>query len=546
MNCKKRIYTYLLIFTLITSATKAQISTSQAYKFNRVMDLISMFYVDTVAENKLIETAIISVLKKLDPHSIYIKKEDVEAMNESLIGSFEGIGITYNILNDTTYIISTAPESPAEKIGVKAGDRIIFIANEKVVGKDLNTDLIKEKLSGKKGSDIAVKIKRKNTILDFTITRGKIPLKSIDASYIINSNIAYIKLNKFAATTINEFEKATKELKKQGAKDIILDLRNNGGGYLDVAIKLADQFFDEKKLIVYTNGVSSPKYEYFSKSKGNYKDAKLVILIDEGTASASEIVSGAIQDWDRGVIIGRRSFGKGLVQRPFNLADGSIIRLTIARYYTPTGRLIQKNYKNGDREYRKDISNRIKHGEMYSADSIHFPDSLKFTTLKNKRNVYGGGGIMPDIFVPVDTTVFPKFYENIIKNGFLYKFVLNKIDIDREKITKLYPTFKKYKENYIIDKIILSELVDFCIKKELKKELENKNSKENKNKAEVEKQYYSCNFNTPNIKNHIKALIARDFWGQQEYYEIINLKDKTIEKAISVINNKNYYKSILN
>ena len=550
MGLRERIYLILLIFTLLVSNVNAQISTSQAFKFNRVMDLISMFYVDTIAEQQLIEKAIVSVLKDLDPHSIYIKKKDVQEMNESLIGSFEGIGITYNILNDTAYIISTYPKGPADDIGIKAGDRIIFIADQKVVGKNLNSKLIKEKLSGKKGSKISVKIKRKRikNLLNFKITRGKIPLKSIDAAYIINSDIAYIRLNKFAGTTMDEFEKATKKLKKEGAKNIILDLRDNGGGYLRTAIKLADEFLDSKKLIVYTKGVSSPKNEYFSDSKGNFKNSKLVILINEGTASASEIVSGAIQDWDKGVIIGRRSFGKGLVQRPFNLVDGSIIRLTIARYYTPTGRLIQKTYKNGYDDYKNDIYKRIEHGELYNADSISFADSLKYTTLKNRRIVFGGGGIMPDIFIPADTSNFPPFYKKIIKNGSLYEFILNKIDIDREKITREHSTLSSYKKKYIVNEKVFKELIEFCIIKELEKKIskESLNEINKEESVDINKLFSSYNFNTSNIKNHIKALIARDLWGRQGYYEIINLQDKTVKKAIDVINNENLYNSILN
>ena len=549
MGLRKRIYLILLIFILLASNLNAQISTSQAFKFNRVMDLISMFYVDTIEEQQLIEKAIISVLKDLDPHSIYIKKEDVQEMNESLIGSFEGIGITYNILNDTAYIISTYPKGPSDKIGIKAGDRIIYIADEKVIGVDLNSQLIKEKLLGKKGSEISIKIKRKHieNLLEFTITRGKIPLKSIDAAYLINSNIAYVRLNKFAATTMDEFEKATKKLKKEGAKHIILDLRDNGGGYLRTAINLTDEFLDTKKLIVYTKGVSSPKSEYFSNSKGSFKDSKLVILINEGTASASEIVSGAIQDWDRGIIIGRRSFGKGLVQRPFNLVDGSIIRLTIARYYTPTGRLIQKTYKNGYDDYKNDISKRIEHGELYNADSINFVDSLKFITLKNKRTVFAGGGIMPDIFIPVDTTIFPPFYKKIIKSGSLYDFILHKIDIDREKITKAHPTFDSYKKKYVVNEKLFKELIEFCIIKELEKKISKEHLLEidNDESVDLNKLFSKYNFNTPNIKNHIKALIARDLWGRQEYYEIINLRDKTVTKAIEVINDENLYSSIL-
>ncbi|MBN1251992.1 MAG: S41 family peptidase [Bacteroidales bacterium] len=549
MNLKNALFTFLLVFSLITTNLKSQISTEQAFKFNRVMDLISMFYVDTIAEQKLVEKAIISVLKDLDPHSVYISKDDVKEMNEPLNGNFDGIGITYNILNDTAYVISTYHDGPSDKIGIKAGDRIIAIADENIAGIGIDTREIKEKLTGRKGTKIKLKIKRKNTekVIDFSITRDKIPINSIDAAYIVNSDIAYIKLNKFSATTLQEFEKKAKSLKKEGAKNIILDLRDNGGGYLKTAIDIADQFLDSKKLIVYTKGLSSPVSEYYSSSNGSFEDSRLVILIDEGTASASEIVSGAIQDWDKGVIIGRRSFGKGLVQRPFYLMDGSMIRLTIARYYTPTGRLIQKTYEVGFDNYNSEIYQRLKNGELFNADSIHFADSLKFITLNNKRTVYGGGGIMPDIFVSADTTNFPSFYKKIIRNGILYEFILNKIDNNRENLLKKHPNFDSFKNNFIVDEQILKEAFEFCVINELENNLSDEKllAIDDSESLEMYNKFEDYNFNNLYIKNHIKALIARDLWGTEEFYQIINLTDKTLLKAINVINDKKLYNTIL-
>jgi len=540
----------IIILSVFQTPTKisAQISSEQTYKFNRVMDLISMFYVDTIAEQKLVEHAIISMLKDLDPHSIYVTKDEVKQMNEPLIGSFDGIGITYNILYDTVYVVRTYPDGPSEKAGLKAGDRIVCVGDELIAGIGIDSEMIKKLLLGKKGSKINLSIKRKSNkkLINYTITRDKIPINSIVAAYKTDGNIGYIKLNKFSATTVNEFEKATKKLKKAGVENIILDLRNNGGGYLRTAIKIADQFLPENKLVVYTKGTSSPRSDYFSTSKSSFEDNKLVILIDEGTASASEIVSGAIQDWDRGVIIGRRSFGKGLVQRPFHLMDGSMIRLTIARYYTPTGRLIQKSYANGYENYSEDIKNRLIKGELFSKDSIHFHDSLKYYTLEKNRKVYGGGGIMPDVFVPADTNFVPAFYRKLLRTGKLNEFILKYLDSNRKIIKHKYPDFIAYNKDYEVDNLMLNELIKFAIVKEFNNPesedyimaLESEDTNENI--------YIKLLGGKEEIVSHqLKALIARSIWGNRAFWEILNQKDITYMKAIAVLKDPQLYNSIL-
>ena len=400
----------LIIFGFINPAYSQRID-ENSLKFYSVLRLINTFYVDTVNETKLVENAINSMLKELDPHSVFIPKKDVQAANENLQGNFEGIGVQFNILHDTLVVIAPLSGGPSEKLGILAGDRILQIDDENIAGIGLTNEGVYKRLKGPKGTKVVVSIKRKGMLelLDFDIIRDKIPIYSRDAAYMVDEKIGYIKLNRFAITTRTEFAEAVDMLREEGMEDLILDLRGNVGGYLNIAIEIADDFFEKGKMLVYTKGEKSPKQENYSTSKGKFKEGKLLTLIDEGSASASEIVAGAIQDWDRGVIVGRRSFGKGLVQAQYQINDGSVIRLTTARYYTPTGRLIQKPYDNGTNEYRMDILSRINRGELAHADSIQFPDSLKFLTLNNKRTVYGGGGIMPDYFVPVDTSYYSDY-----------------------------------------------------------------------------------------------------------------------------------------
>src|SRR3989339_2025656 len=424
----------ILCFSVIflsANKTQGQIVNDHVYKFSKVLSLINTFYVDTVNQEKIVETAIIEMLKKLDPHSIYVNKEEVKKMNEPLEGNFEGVGIQFNIMDDTIMVVSPISGGPSEKVGIRAGDRIVKIG------------IARRSIS---------------ELLDFTVTRDKIPIYSIEASYMIDNEIGYIKLNRFSRTSMTEFKEALSKLKTQNMKKLILDLQDNGGGYLDVAFELADQFLDNNKIIVYTEGINSPRKDYKSTANGEFENGKLVVLVDENSASASEIVSGAVQDWHRGLIIGRRSFGKGLVQRPFDLPDGSMVRLTIAKYFTPTGRCIQKSYEKGAGDYSKDIINRFNSGELSNEDSIHFPDSLKYTTKIKSRAVYGGGGIMPDYFVALDTTPLTDYYSKMIRKGTINSFLLNYVDKNRKDFSAKYPVFDKFFKEYEVSDALLDEL----------------------------------------------------------------------------------------
>jgi len=539
----------LLFVISIKSIVFGQISNDQVHKINRVLDLISMFYVDSIQEDKLIEKAIVSVLKEMDPHSIYINKEEVRAMNEPLIGSFDGIGITYNFLRDTVYIISTFPGGPSERLGIKAGDRIIAINNQTVAGVGINSEEIKKQLTGDQGSYVSLMVKQKGqeNLSSFSVPREQIPIHSIDASYMVDDETGYIKLNKFAANSLEEFTNEAKKLKKDGLQNLILDLRDNGGGYLRSAIDIADQFLNEKKMIVYTEGSNSPKSEYFSSVKGIFEKGKIIILINESTASASEILCGAVQDWDKGLILGRRSFGKGLVQRPFTLMDGSMIRLTIARYYTPTGRLIQKSYDDGYEKYSSDIRNRIEHGELYHLENITLPDSLLFYTLEKHRKVYGGGGIMPDVFVPLDTAIYPKFYQKLIRNGKLSEFVIDFIDKNRNQIISKYPKFEAFNKNFKVDAKIFNEFLKFVQLDYLQNSINQDILLADKSSSslDISQRFDDFDMDNYNISNHMKAVIAQNLFGNSEYYQIINQTDNVVLKALEIFNNENEYNTLL-
>ncbi|NOZ48300.1 MAG: S41 family peptidase [Chlorobi bacterium] len=501
----------------------------QAFKFTRVLSLINTFYVDTVNQESLVEEAITAMLKDLDPHSVYIPEKELKEMNEPLEGAFEGIGIQFNILNDTLYVVSPISGGPSEKLGILAGDRIVKIDSENVAGVGLKNSDVLKKLRGKKGTKVTVYILRRNVkeLLEFEITRDKIPIYSLDASYMVDDKTGYIKLNRFSATTINEFEKAMDKLQKQGMQNLILDLTYNGGGLLKAAIELADEFLKSGKMIVFTEGINSRRQENHSTDYGKFENGKLVVMIDEGSASASEIVSGAIQDWDRGLIVGRRSFGKGLVQRPFRLPDGSAIRLTIARYYTPTGRLIQKPYDHGSKAYRNDLINRYNNGELMHEDSIHFPDSLKFNTLNSKRVVYGGGGIMPDYFIPMDTSYNSAYYRDLIRKGIFNRFALNYVDENRKHLEKKYPDFKTFKEKFPVDDAMMEKLYSFAEEQKLKR-----------NEKDIE-------ISSDNMSIQLKALIARTLWNSNEYFEIINQLDPIFKKAYEAIESDEEYYSKL-
>jgi len=523
----KKIFNILILGLFLTpSFTFSQIEV-ETYKFSRVLSLADNFYVDTVNKEKLVEYAIIGMLKELDPHSVYISADEVERTNEALKGSFDGIGVQFNILDDTLIVVNPIVGGPSEKLGIRAGDRIVEIDSVNVAGIGLKNSDVFKKLRGKKGTKVQVKIKRGNSnkLLEFIITRDKIPIYSVDASYVVKDDIGYIKLSRFAGTTMDEIKKAVTKLKARGVENIILDLRGNGGGYLRTAIDLADEFLTKGQLIVYTEGIHSPKEEKFATDFGGFSEGRLVVLVDEGSASASEIVSGAIQDWDRGLIIGRRTFGKGLVQRQFVLPDNSMMRLTVAKYYTPSTRCIQKPYDKGVKEYSEDIINRYNNGELTNADSIHFPDSLRYETLTLKRTVYGGGGIMPDIFIPLDTTKVSDLYAKLFRKGVIYQFTIDYMDKHRAEFETKYTNFEYFKNEFVMT----DEMYAGLLKRAEKEKIEYTDEDKEKSFKEIELIF--------------KALIARDLWNMSEYFQIVNPTDDTFNKAVEIISNPKEYKN---
>lgn len=499
-------------------------------KIANAMAAVKELYVDTVNEDKIADAAITAMMKELDPHSVYIPKEEVEKANEPLQGSFEGVGIQFQMFEDTLLVVQTIAGCPAEKVGVLPGDRIIYIDDENIAGVKMQNSGIMKRLRGVKGTEVTVKILRKGQkdLLNFKIIRDKIPIYSVDASYMIGKDIGYIKINNFGSQTVTEYLEAFAKLKKEGMKHLILSLQGNGGGYLNAAIQLADEFLHRNKLVVYTQGLRQAKNIANASAIGGFEEGKLIVLIDEYSASASEIVSGAIQDWDRGVIIGRRSFGKGLVQRPIPLVDGSMIRLTTARYYTPSGRCIQKSYENGDdQNYEKDITERYKKGELMNADSIHFPDSLKYQTLLKKRTVYGGGGIMPDIFVPLDTNEYTKWHREIVAQGIVNKYTIKYIEQTREQLKNKYRTFEKYDEQFCLSDQELQELRALAME----------------SKIECEDEVYQKSKTL--IALQIKAIIARDLFTANEFYRIMDSHNESLQRAVDLLHSPGLYESII-
>ena len=479
---------------------------------------IANLYVDQVDDNKLVESAIKGMLEELDPHSTYSTPEEVKRMNEPLQGNFDGIGIQFNMAEDTLFVIQPVSGGPSEKVGILAGDRIVMVNDTVIAGVKMSTEDVMRRLKGPKGTLVNVKVLRRGVpeLLSFTIRRDKIPVYSLDASYMIAPKIGYIKINRFAATTHEEFMDALAALKGQGMQDLILDLQGNGGGYLNAAIDIANEFLGEEELIVYTEGRRSARRDFYADGSGKHQFGKLVVLVDEYSASASEIVSGAVQDWDRGMVVGRRTFGKGLVQRPIDLPDGSMIRLTISRYYTPAGRCIQKPYENTE-NYAADLIERYNRGEMMSADSIHFPDSLKCTTLKKGRIVYGGGGIMPDYFVPVDTTLYTDYHRQVSYKGVLLKVHYQFMDNYRKEWTKKYKNYALFAQNFELTEQMMQRLIDEAEKAGI---------------AYNEEQYRKSE---PLLKLQLKALIARDLWDMNEYYHTINVADESVKKALELL-----------
>jgi len=534
----KKIIISILIFTISVNFVNAQRqrfdpNDENAANLNKLViatSYINSLYVDEVKGSQLVEDAIKGILENLDPHSVYTNAEETRKMNEPLEANFDGIGIQFNMLNDTLYVIQVIPSGPSEKVGLLPGDKIVQVDDQIIAGVNMVNSDITKIIRGKKGTEVIIRIKRGSStdLLDFKIIRDRIPIYSIDATYMADSKTGYIRLSRFAATSLEEFKQSLTTLQNKGMQNLILDLQDNGGGYLHIAYALADQFFDKGKLIVYSEGNKFERSDAISTEQGIFKKGKLVILLNEYSASSSEIVAGAIQDWDRGVLVGRRSFGKGLVQRSINLPDSSMIRLTIARYYTPSGRNIQRPYEVGNaKSYQHDFSVRFYNGEHLNADSIHFPDTLKYSTLISNRTVYGGGGIMPDIFVPFDSTRITDYHLSLVRLGILNKLSMTYLDTHREELNSAYLTSKIYKENFNVSDETLNELLVMA---------------EDEKIAFVEEQY---NKSKEWIRLQLKALIARDLFEMSDYFEIINERNDSYQKALQIINDDEQYNQIL-
>ena len=482
---------------------------------------IKSLYVDSVDEQKLVEDGIRGMLEKLDPHSAYSTAKQTKEMTESLQGSFEGIGVQFNMVEDTLLVIQPVTNGPSEKVGIIAGDRIITVNHTAIAGVKMSKEEIMRRLRGKKGTKVNLGIVRRGISgkLKFVVTRDKIPVKTIYAVYMIRPAVGYIRIGSFGATTYDEFMTGVDSLKKAGMKDLIIDLQENGGGLMQAAIMIANEFLERNDLIVYTEGRRTPRQEFRAQGNGRLLDGKIYALVNEYSASASEIVTGALQDQDRGTVVGRRTFGKGLVQRPIDFPDGSMIRLTIAHYYTPSGRCIQKPYVKGEgKEYAEDIEKRFKHGELYSADSIHFEDSLKCYTLRKHRTVYGGGGIMPDYFVPLDTTQYTKFHRQLAAKSVIINANLRYVDNHRKQLRKQYPTFESFRNGFVVPQKLVDDIVAEAEKEKVKP----------KDDEELQ-------LTIPRLKLQLKALIARDLWDMSEYFAIINEGSDIVNKALEII-----------
>ncbi len=469
------------------------------------------------------------MLKKLDPHSTYTNAEETRELTEPLQGNFSGIGIQFNMLTDTLYVIQTVAGGPSEKVGILPGDRIIYAQDSLIAGVKKKNSEIMKLLRGPKGSTARVRVMRKGVtdLIDFNIVRDDIPIYSVDAAYMATPEVGYIRISRFAESTAKEVSQALKRLKKEGMKNLIIDLEDNGGGYLNAATDIADMFLRRGDLVVFTKGDKSRLSQYTTTSNGKYTDGRLVVMVNQYSASASEILAGAVQDQDRGVIVGRRSFGKGLVQRPFPFPDGSMIRLTVARYYTPSGRCIQKPYSDDD-DYYSDIIERYRHGEFSSADSVHLPDSLRYYTVRNMRPVYGGGGIMPDRFVPIDTTFYSDYYRDLVAKGTVYKFATSYIDQNRNALKKQFPTETSF-------------VRDFSVSDEMIEQLKKAGQADG---VELNEEQFAVS--EPTIRRVIKALIGRDLFEQSTYFRISNDGNPVYREALQIISDPEAYNRLLN
>jgi carboxyl-terminal processing protease len=521
----------MLLFALaVCMGTSAQLrinfgGDSPSSKLKMAESAITNLYVDTVNEKKLVEDAIRGMLKELDPHSTYATAEEVKSMNEPLQGNFEGIGVQFNMVEDTLLVIQPVVNGPSEKVGIIAGDRIVTVNDTSIAGVKMSRTDIMKRLRGPKGTKVNLGIVRRGVkdMLHFVVRRDKIPLHTINAAYMIRPGIGYIRIESFGSTTYKEFMEKAQMLKEQGMKDLVLDLQDNGGGYLQAAVDLADEFLEKGDLIVYTEGRTVRRMGYNAHGGGIMSEGRVVVLVNELTASAAEIVSGAIQDHDRGIIVGRRTFGKGLVQRPIEFNDGSMIRLTVAHYYTPSGRCIQKPYKKGDQEeYAQDFENRLKHGELTNRDSIHFNDSLRYYTLRKHRLVYGGGAIMPDEFVPLDTLQYTRFHRSLAAKSIVVNASLKYIDKERKSLKNRYSTFEQFAQSYEVPQSLIDGIVEEGKKQDIKP----------KDDDELQRSIVS-------LRHQLKALVARDLWDMNEYFRVFNEHSDIVKEGLRQLTMKN-------
>ena len=526
----KKIIISLLIALAATAAVRAEFVLTPERKLALAEQIIAGYYVDSVDTTRIVEDAIRAMLKDLDPHSTYSDADETRELTEPLAGNFSGIGIRFQMVRDTVYVIESIPGGPSEKVGIIPGDKIISCNDTVISGtKKVNSDILKV-LRGPKGSLARLSVVRGSSSqpLTFDVRRDDIPIYSVDAHYMVNDSVGYISAARFAASTAEEAAKAMKELRSKGMRHLMLDLSDNGGGYLKSAIDLAGMFLKKGDMVVYTESSKGGNADYRLPSDGNFLDGRLVVLVNQYSASASEILSGAIQDNDRGVIVGRRTFGKGLVQRPFPFPDGSMIRLTVSRYFTPAGRCIQKPYTSGDGdEYSLDMLHRLQSGEFMSADSVQFADSLLRHTLHLKRPVYGGGGIMPDRFVPLDTTLFSTYYRDLMAKGIISLWTVDYVDANRKKLLKTYPTEDAFVKGFEMSEALLSQMVEKATAEGVK----------------FDEEGYRQSL--PLISAIAKGLIGRDLYEQSTYRRIINPFNDTFTSALEIINSPTLYKSYL-
>ncbi len=519
-----------MIAVLVAVAARAQDMPDHLIKLMYTGNVISNFYVDAPDNGKITEAAVKAMLKELDPHSTYTDPKETRALLEQMQGSFSGIGIQFNIVSDTLYVIQTTKNGPSERAGIMAGDKIVAVNDTAIAGVKMERADIMSRLRGAKGSRVKIDVVRRgiSRIMEFDLVRDDISTETVDVAYMIDKENGYIRISSFGAKTHKEFVAKLDSLKACGMKNLVLDLEGNGGGYLTAAVEIANEFLERSSLVVYTEGRANPRYNYNAIGGGRFLKGNIAVIVDETSASATEILAGAIQDWDRGVVVGRRSFGKGLVQRPFQMPDGSMIRLTIARYYTPTGRCIQKPY-NDSIKYEEDLMRRYNSGEMSSADSIHFPDSLKVYTLRLNRPVYGGGGIMPDYFVPMDTTKYTPYHRALASKGCIVQASLRYLDENRKELEAKYRNVEDFDKNFVVDERYMALLQEQAIKDGV----ELKGGEEELRKS------------LPELHKQLKMYIARDLWDMSDFVMIYNRNNDSFLKAYELVRSRKMDKVLL-